>query len=82
LVERLAVLLSLQEVLVSWMIKSRRLRWAGHVASVEDRRHAYRVVWWRSCGNNHLQDLDIDGRKMLKWVLKNWGGEAWIGSRW
>ena len=28
----------------TWMIKSRRLRRAGHVASVEDRRHAYRVL--------------------------------------
>jgi hypothetical protein len=26
------------------MIKSRRLRWAGHVASMRERRGAYRVV--------------------------------------
>ena len=39
--------------------------------------------WWgRSYGNNHLQDLDIEWRKMLKWVLKKWGGEAWIGLIW
>jgi hypothetical protein len=28
----------------TWVIKSRRLRWAGHVACVGDRRHAYRVL--------------------------------------
>jgi len=39
--------------------------------------------WWgRSYGNNHLQDLDIEWRKMLKWVLKKWGGEEWIGLIW
>jgi len=27
-----------------WVIKSRRLRWVGHVACVEYRRHAYRVL--------------------------------------
>ena len=66
----------------TWMIKSRRLRWAGHVACVGDRRYAYRVLVETSYRNNHLQDLDIVGRKMLKWVLKKWGGEAWIGLIW
>jgi hypothetical protein len=26
-----------------WVIKSRRMRWAGHVASVEENRGVYRV---------------------------------------
>jgi hypothetical protein len=33
--------------------------------------------WWgRFYGNNHLQDLDIDGRIMFNWVLKNWDGKV------
>jgi hypothetical protein len=26
------------------MIKSRRMRWAGHVAQMEERRNAYRIL--------------------------------------
>jgi hypothetical protein len=33
-------------------MKSRRMRWAGHVACMEDRRVAYRV-WW---GNVRARD--------------------------
>jgi hypothetical protein len=29
------------------MIKSRRMRWAGHVARIGERRYAYRVLVWR-----------------------------------
>ncbi|KAJ4445122.1 hypothetical protein ANN_06923 [Periplaneta americana] len=31
-------------------IKSRRLRWAGHVARMGDSRNAYRVTWWEYIG--------------------------------
>ena len=29
---------------IVWMIKSRRMRWVGHVARMEDRRGVYRVL--------------------------------------
>jgi len=29
---------------IIWVIKSRRMRWAGHVASVRERRGAYRIL--------------------------------------
>jgi hypothetical protein len=29
------------------MIKSRRMRWAGHVATMEEERNVYRI-WWES----------------------------------
>jgi hypothetical protein len=29
---------------VHWMIKSRRMRWAGHVARIEEKRNAYRIL--------------------------------------
>jgi len=33
-------------------------------------------------GQNHLQDLGVDGRKMLKWIFKKWDGAAWTGLIW
>jgi hypothetical protein len=30
----------------------------------------------------HLEDLIVDGRIILKWFFKKWGGEAWTGLLW
>ena len=38
--------------------KSRRLRWAGHIAHMEQYINAYRVLGSR----------DVDGRIILKWI--------------
>ena len=49
--------------------KSRRLRWEGHVARMEEYRNAYRVLVGRSEGEKYLYGgKDIDGRIILKWI--------------
>ena len=31
-------------------------------------------------GGNNLEDSDVDGRKIVKWILEKWGGcMDWIG---
>jgi hypothetical protein len=37
-----------------WVIKSRRMRWAGHVASTGERRGVYRVLVGKPDGNGPL----------------------------
>jgi hypothetical protein len=41
-----------------------------------DRRGVYRVLIGRADGKNHLEDLGVDGRIILKHIFKKWEGEA------
>jgi hypothetical protein len=44
------------------MIKSRRMRWAGHVARM-GRGEAYTGFWWGNLSErDHLGDPDVDGK--------------------
>jgi hypothetical protein len=59
------------------MIKSRRMRWAGHVARMGEKRNAYRILVWKPERNEPL------GRSRRRWVdnIKmdfGWGGMDWI----
>jgi hypothetical protein len=52
------------------VIKSRRMRWAGHAARM-GRGVMHRVYWWESQeGRDHWEDQDVDGWTILKWILE------------
>jgi hypothetical protein len=51
------------------MIKSRSVRWAGHVAYVEEK--CMQSFCKRTEGERSLLNLNVDGRVMLKWLFKN-----------
>jgi hypothetical protein len=49
------------------MIKSRRMRWAGHVARME-RRGMHIGYWWEIQKEG---DLNVGERIILKWILES-----------
>jgi hypothetical protein len=49
------------------VIISGRMRWAGHVACIGERRGSDREIQ----GRIRLEDLDVDSRIVLKWIFKN-----------
>jgi hypothetical protein len=64
------------------IIKSRRMRWAGHVARMGEKRNAYRLLVGKPEGKRSL------GRPRRRWMdnIKmdlggeiGWGGMDWIG---
>jgi hypothetical protein len=63
-------------------IKSRRMRWAGHVARMGEGRNVYRVLVGKPEGKIHLEDQVVDGRMGSEWTLGRlvgvWSGFTWL----
>jgi hypothetical protein len=58
------------------VIKSSRIRWAGHVAWMQKGLGEVRTgFWWGSLREgDHVEDLGTEGRIILKWIFKKWEG--------
>ena len=50
----------------------RRMRGAGHVAHMRERRGVYRVLVGKPEGKSHLEDPGVDGRIILRWIFRKW----------
>jgi hypothetical protein len=64
------------------MIKSRRTRWAGHVARM-GRGGLFREFWLGGPkARDHWEDLDVGGRIALSWALWWWVSMGRTGFSW
>jgi hypothetical protein len=61
------------------LIKSRRIRWVGNVAFMRGR-SVYTVLAGKPEEKNHLEDPDVYGRIILRWIFRKWdcGGRGCI----
>ena len=64
------------------VIKSRRMRWDGHVARMGEERGVYRVLVGKPEGRDHWGDLDVDGWIILEWISRKWDVGIWTGLGW
>ena len=62
--------------------KSRRMRWAGHVARMGEETGVYRVLVGKPEGRNYWGDLGVDGRIILEWISRRWDVCIWTGLGW
>jgi hypothetical protein len=64
------------------VIKLRRLRWAGHVARVGERRGAYRALVGKPEGRRPLERPRRRWEDNIKMDQREGGWGAWTGSIW
>jgi hypothetical protein len=60
-------------------VNKQRMRWEGHVASMGETRNAYKVLVRKQKGRDHVEELGVDGRIILKCILGKQVGNVWTG---
>jgi len=64
------------------VIKSRGIRWAGHVARMGEERGALGSWWGNRRERDHWGDLGVDGWIILGRISRRWYVYIWTGLDW
>jgi len=56
------------------VVKSRRMRWAEHVARMGEDSGVHRVLVGSLRERGHWGDQDVDGRIILRWIFRKLEG--------
>ena len=64
------------------VIKSRRMRWAGHVARMGEERGCIGSWWGNRRERAHGGYLGVDGLIILGWISMRWNVGIWTGLGW
>jgi hypothetical protein len=68
--------------IIIWVIKSRRLKWAGHIAHMGKRRGTYRVFMRKREGKRPFGKPRHRWENNIKKDLQEVGWEAWTALIW
>jgi len=61
------------------VVKSRRMRWAGHVARMGEERGCIGSFWGNRWERDHWGDLGVDWWIILGWISRRWDVGIWTG---
>ena len=64
------------------VIKSRRLKWAGHVVRMGEERGCIGSCWGNRREGDYWGDLGVDGLIILGWNSRRWDVGIWTGLGW
>jgi len=64
------------------VIKSRRIRWAGHVARMGEEKGCIGSCWGNRKEGDHWGDLGVDGWIILGLISRRWDVGIWTGLGW
>jgi hypothetical protein len=53
-----------------WVTKSRKMKWADHVARMEGMRIVLKMLVGKPERKNHWEDQGVDGSIILEWILE------------
>jgi len=67
---------------IVWVIKSRRMRWPGHVAHMGEERGCIGSCWGKRREGDHWGDLGTDGWITLGWISRRWDVGIWTRLGW
>jgi hypothetical protein len=62
--------------------KSKRMRWTGQVARMVEVKKHTKFCPENMKGKDHSEDLGVDWKIILEWILEKQGGNLWTGSIW
>ena len=64
------------------VIKSRRMRWAEHVARMGEKRGCIGSWWGNRREGDHWGELGVDTWIILRWNSRRWNVSIWTGLGW
>jgi len=58
------------------------MRWSGVGNTYGERGGTYRVWWGHLRERDHLEDPSVEGRIILRWIVREWDEGTWNGLIW